>query len=58
MFSVTRRDMPGEVEKGFVKDVAFELCSVRMGRVSPAWEGGKSKPDKGDNVNERMGTSW
>lgn len=50
--------MPGEVEKGFVKDVAFELCSVRMGRVSPPWEGGKSKPDKGDNVNECMGTSW
>lgn len=36
---------------------AFESCSVRMGRVSSTWEGGKSMPDKG-NVNEHMRTCW
>lgn len=49
-----RNDVPGEVEKSFVK--AFELRSVRMGSVSPTWEGGKSMPDKGSNVNEHLGT--
>ena len=29
-----------------------------MGGVSPAWEGGTSMPDKGnEDVNEHMGTS-
>lgn len=50
--------MPGEVEKGFAKKAAFDLCSVRMGRVSPTWEGGKSMPDKGNNMNECLGSSW
>lgn len=51
-------DTPGEVEKGFAKKAAFDLCSVRMGRVSPSWEGGKSMPDKGNNMNECLGSSW
>ena len=47
----------GEVEQGFAKETAFELCSVKMGRVLPTEEGGRSTPDKGNNMKELLGNS-
>lgn len=44
----------GEVEQGFAKETAFELYSVKMGRVLPTWEGGRSVPDKGNDMKEGL----